>query len=316
MSSKLKVGVVGLGVGESHVQAFQELSEQFEVIALCDIDEVKGKAAADKYGIGHFFKDMTDMCRMGELDVVDICTPSFLHTMQTKQALEAGKHVICEKPISGSLKEVDELIVAEAKSGKRIMPIFQYRYGQGIQKLKLLKEQGVVGQTYLTTVETAWRRGADYYAVPWRGKWKTELGGSLVTHAIHAHDLLYYILGPAKRVFARAKTMVNPIEAEDCVSASLEMSDGSLASLSVTTGSAAQISRHRFCFSNLSAESSLQPYNNGAEPWIFTPDTPELGKNIEASFIPFSTFTGRSSRAILSLLSGSSERPTFTCDDG
>jgi predicted dehydrogenase len=209
----------------------------------------------------------------------------------------AGKHAVCEKPVAGSLKEADELIQAEAQSGKRVMPIFQYRFGHGVQKLRFLIEEGVAGRAFLTTVETAWRRRAGYYAAPWRGKWETELGGPLVTLAIHAHDVLCYVLGPARRVFARTATLVNPIETEDCISASLEMADGSLASLSVTTGSAAEISRHRFCFSNLTAESNIQPYSNTADPWTFTGDSPELTEQIEgtlARFIPLPTgFVGQ-----------------------
>lgn len=287
MSSKLKVGVVGCGVGQTHMQAYLSMPEQFELIAVCDIDEVKGRSVAGKFNIEHFYKDLNDLCHVKELDVIDICTPSHLHFSQTKQVLTANKHVICEKPISGSLKDVDELIDIESKSGKKIMPIFQYRFGHGIQKLKLLKEEGITGQAYLTTIETSWRRRPEYYATPWRGKWQTELGGPLVTLAIHALDMLYYILGRSKEVFARAKTLVNPIETEDCISASLEMNDGSLASFSVTTGSSSEISRHRFCFSNLSAESNTQPYSNGTEPWIFTPDSPAKGKQIDTILSKF-----------------------------
>jgi predicted dehydrogenase len=224
---------------------------------------------------------------MDDLDVIDICTPSYLHYPHALQVLAAGKHVICEKPVAGSLKEVDALIAAEAESGRRLMPIFQYRFGHGIQKLKQLIETGVAGRAYLTTVETAWRRRAPYYAVPWRGKWHTELGGALVTLAIHGHDLLSYVLGPVKSVFARLKTLVNPIETEDCASASLEMADGSLASLSVTTGSMVQISRHRFCFSNLTAESNLAPYHNSHDPWTFTGDSPEIEAQIESALARF-----------------------------
>jgi predicted dehydrogenase len=167
------------------------------------------------------------------------------------------------------------------------MPIFQYRFGLGAQKLKLLIERGIAGRAYLTTVETAWRRKPEYYAVPWRGKWKTELGGPIVTLAIHAHDLVYYLLGPIKNVFARTATLVNPIETEDCVSASLEMSDASLCSLSITTGSAREISRHRFCFHDLTAESNTQPYANTAEPWTFVGDTPEIQETIDSALNQF-----------------------------
>ena len=137
---------------------------------------------------------------MDDVDVIDICTPSYLHYEQTLQALAAGKHVICEKPVAGSLKEVDELIAAEARSGKRMMPIFQYRFRSGLQKLKLLVDAGVAGRAYLTTVETAWRRRPEYYAVPWRGKWKTELGGPHgdAGHSRPRRAVLYPGAGPER----------------------------------------------------------------------------------------------------------------------
>lgn len=283
MGERLKVAVVGGGIGRSHIYSYQGLPDQFEVVAVCDIDETRARELAETCNVPHVFTDLAELCCADELDVIDICTPSYLHYSHTLQVLEAGKHVVCEKPAAGSLKEVDDLMQAEAESSKRVMPIFQYRFGHGLQKLKYLMEQGLAGRAYLTTVETAWRRRANYYAVPWRGKWGTELGGPLVTLAIHAHDALYYVLGPARSVYARTTTLVNRIETEDCISASLEMADGSLASLSVTTGSVAEISRHRFCFSGLTAESNTEPYRNTSDPWTFTGDSPELGEQINAT---------------------------------
>ncbi|MCI0397022.1 MAG: Gfo/Idh/MocA family oxidoreductase [Chloroflexi bacterium] len=293
MTEKLRIGVIGGGIGESHIQAFQSLPEQFEVLAICDIDEAKARTLAETYHIPHIVTDLTDLCQMDDLDVIDICTPPYLHYPQARQALAAGKYIILEKPHAGSLQEIDTLIALEAESGKRIMPIFQYRFGHGVQKLKLLIEAGIAGRTYLTTVETAWRRRPEYYAVPWRGQWETELGGALVSLAIHAHDLLSYVLGPVKSVFARAKTVVNPIQVEDCVSASLEMADGSLASLSVTTGSAVEISRHRFCFSDLTAESNTEPYHNTHDPWTFSGDSSEIQAKIEETLTHFNPLPER-----------------------
>jgi predicted dehydrogenase len=286
MSNALKVGLVGSGIGRQHLAAFASLPDQFQVVAVCDIDQSRAGTLAAEYDVARVVTDMTDLCRMDDVDVIDICTPSFLHYQQTLQALGAGKHVICEKPVASSLKEGDEIIAAEKQSGKHVMPIFQYRFRSGLQKLKRLATDRVAGRAYLTTVETAWRRRADYYAT-WHGKWKMELGGAMVTLAIHAHDALYYILGPAKSVFARTATLVNPIETEDCISASLEMADGSLCSLSVTTGSTHQISRHRFCFSNLTAESNTQPYANTADPWTFTGDSPEIDQQIQDTLAHF-----------------------------
>jgi predicted dehydrogenase len=286
MDEKLRVGIAGSGVGQAHIRAFQNLPDQFEVVVLCGTQEAKTRDIAAKYNIPRFSTNIGELYRMDDLDVIDLCTPSHQHVEQVQQALAAGKHIICEKPVAGSLREVDELIRAEAASDRRVMPIFQYRFGRGLQKLKLLVEEGVAGQAYLSTVETAWRRRADYYAT-WHGRWETELGGALVTLAVHAHDVLTYVIGPARRVLAHTATLVNPIETEDCISASLEMADGSLASLSVTTGSAAQTTRHRFCFSNLTAESNTEPYENTADPWTFTGDSPEMEKRIEETLSRF-----------------------------
>ena len=288
MPEKLEVAVAGLGIGKRHIHAYQNLADQFEVVAICDIDKAKAQEVATEYKIPHVITDLTELCRMDEVDVIDICTPSYLHAPQVLQVLEAGKYAVCEKPLADSLATADKLAEAETRTGRRVMPIFNYRFGHGVQKLRHLMAEGLTGRAYLSTVETAWRRRAAYYATSWRGKWKTGLGGVLVTHAIHAHDLLFYIVGPAKSVFARTATLVNPVEVEDCASISLEMADGSLASLSVTLGSSVEISRHRYCFGNLVAESNTEPYSsNTSDPWQFNGDTPELTARIEESLARF-----------------------------
>jgi predicted dehydrogenase len=287
MPERLRVAVVGGGIGKLHIDAYKSLPERYDLLALCDIDRAKAQQIASDQAIARVTTDIAELCRMDDLDLIDICTPPHLHFEQVQQVLAAGKHAICEKPLVGSLKAVDELIAAEAQSGRRVMPIFQYRFGHGLQKLKFLIEAGLAGPAYLSTVETAWRRRAEYYALPWRGKWATELGGVLLGHAIHAHDMLCYVAGPIKRVFARASTRVNSIEVEDCASVALEMADGSLASLAATLGSPAEITRHRFCFSGFVAESNTRPYSNSGDPWVFTADTPEIEAQIAAALAQF-----------------------------
>jgi predicted dehydrogenase len=278
---KFKVGIAGVGIGKAHILAYQQLPEMFEVTAVTAATPFEAQTAADTYNIPHADVDFDAQCARDDIDIINICTPNHLHVPQTLQALAAGKHVVLEKPVAGSLADVDRLIEAEAASSKRLMPIFQYRFGQGLQKLKALQAAGLTGSAYLTTVETMWRRRAEYYACPWRGKWETEMGGALITLAIHAHDILFYVVGPVKSVMVRLKTAVNPIETEDTVAAALEMADGSLATLAVTTGSSKEISRHRFCFRNLVAESSLGAYNNSTDPWQFHGDTPNVQAQID-----------------------------------
>ena len=282
MGEPYRVAVVGVGIGRLHLEAYHSLPQHFTIAAVCDRDVDRARSVAEAFGVDRLITDFDALCKQDDIDVIDICTPSSLHTPQSLQALAAGKHVVCEKPIGGSLKDIDALIAAEAASGRRLMPIFQYRFGHGAQKLKRLIERGVTGPSYAVTIETHWRRGPDYYAVPWRGRKATELGGVALTHAIHAHDLLVYLTGPLRSVSARIATRVNAIETEDCVAAAVELGDGGLGTLSVTVGSMHEISRHRFCFSNLTAESQTSPYTNTADPWTITAANPDVDAIVAA----------------------------------
>ncbi len=317
MSGALRVGVVGCGIGRQHLDAYRSLPELFEVAAICDLDEAKAREVATAYGVDRVLTDVGALCRLPGVDVVDLCTPPHLHAAQTIQCLAAGKHVICEKPLCGSLRDADRVIRAEKRSGRRVMPIFQYRFGHGIQKLRRLVERGIAGRAYLATAETAWRRRPAYYAVPWRSRWATELGGPIVNLAIHGHDLVTYVLGPVRTVSARLTTLVNPIETEDCAAIWLEMADGSLATLSVTTGSAHEMSRQRFCFANLSAESNTAPYRSSHDPWTFTGDTPEVDARIAEALGGFEPgpegYAGQFARYHRALASGS-ELPVTLAD--
>ena len=276
MADILRVGVVGCGIGGQHVEAYRSLPDLFDVVAICDVDEARAREVAAAHGIPRVLTDLDALCALDDVEVVDICTPPYLHVAQTLQVLEAGKHVICEKPLAGSLADVDRVALAETRSGRRVMPIFQYRFGHGLQKLKRLVEQGITGRAYLTTVETAWRRRPAYYAVPWRARWATELGGPVVNLAIHAHDLVYYLLGPARRVSAHLTTLVNP-DRDRGLRRGLAR-DGGRVPLHAGGDDRVgpQISRHRFCFANLSAESNTEPYANSSDPWTFTGDSPEV----------------------------------------
>ncbi|MBW7884865.1 MAG: Gfo/Idh/MocA family oxidoreductase [Caldilineaceae bacterium] len=319
MRERLKVAVVGSGIGREHVAAWLQLPDHFQLAAFCDVDLARGEAVAASAGIKRFVTSFDALCAMDDIDVIDICTPPFLHVEQSLQALAAGKHVVSEKPVAASLADIDRLVAAEARSGRRLMPIFNYRFGASIQRLRHLIQLGVTGPRYLSTVETAWKRGMDYYrAVPWRGTWEGELGGCLVSHAIHAHDALYYLVGKPRRVYARLATRVNPIEVEDTAAIALEMADGSLATLAVTLGSVQEITRHRYCFANLTAESNTLPYAaNGSEPWQFIPASPAAADALQDALARFEPgpegFVGQFARFYRALQDGA-ELPVTLAD--
>ena len=264
------VAVVGLGIGAMHVWSWRRMRDRFTVAAVSDLDGAKAQETARRTGAAALTFD--EIVARDDIDIVDLCTPPSLHREQIERALAAGKHVVCEKPLVASLADVDALAAAEAASAGRIMPIFQYRWGNGLQKVKALVDGGVGGTLYTSSVEVAWRRRADYYAVPWRGRWASELGGVLLSQAIHALDMLTYVAGPPAKVFCRTATRVNDIEVEDCAAISMEMANGSLATVSATLGSADEISRHRFHFGGFSAESGTSAYEASADPWRITAD--------------------------------------------
>ena len=257
MSNSLKIAVVGSGIGVEHLKGYQELPELFDVKVLCDVSLERALPVAEKYGIPKVAESFDEVCRRADIDVIDICTPPSFHQGHIQAALKAGKHVICEKPLVGSLAAVDAVSRLASECGRQVMPIFQYRFGHGLQKLKHLVDQQLVGEAFVFNVDVAWWRDSEYYRNPWRGKRATELGGALLSQAIHAVDMVLYILGPAKSVFGWTRTRVNQIEVEDCVVITMEMADGSLGTISVTVGSLAEISRHRFTFRNVTDRKSV-----------------------------------------------------------
>src|SRR5208282_77637 len=256
------VAVVGCGIGRSHLaDGYSRHPDKFRVVAVCDIDEERRTRLGEEFAISRRTGSFDELLRMTDLDIIDLCTPPTLHCAQTLAALQAGKEVVCEKPLASSLAEIDRMIGAERQATTRIMPVFQYRFGNGVQKAKRIIDAGIAGRPYLATAETAWKRTPLYYQKPWRGRLDGAGGGVLLSQAIHTHDLLTYLLGSVASVFARTTTRVNPVEVEDCAVASLVMECGALASVSATLGSHKEISRLRLCFEHVTFESALSPYS-------------------------------------------------------
>src|SRR5262245_56883724 len=142
----LRVAVVGCGIGRNHIaQGYRRHSDKFRIEALCDIDTIRLSAAADEFSIRRRTTSYDEVLRMDDIDIADICTPATFHLEQILAALSAGKEVVCEKPLVVSLAEIDQVIAAENAAVGRVMPIFQYRFGNGVQKAKWLIDAGIAG---------------------------------------------------------------------------------------------------------------------------------------------------------------------------
>ncbi len=272
MAARHRIAILGAGIGAEHVAGYLALPDRYDVRVICDADVERGQALASKLPGAIAVAAIDDVIGRTDIDVVDICLPPFLHGPIAAQALAAGKHVVCEKPLCASLAEYDRLATQAAAVQRRLLPVYQYRYGPGLQKLSRLIAADVTGKPMVAALETHWNRNAAYYDNPWRGRFDTELGGVVVSHAIHMHDLLTTFLGPVRRVFARTAVRGCDVETEDCAAISLELTSGTLVTHSITLGAADELSRMRLCFANLTAENDGHtPYNPGAEPWRFVP---------------------------------------------
>ena len=281
--NKYEVAIIGTNIGAKHFENFKKVSDRFNIHTLCGLT----KEAIDKILVSNYGTKISlnfdDVLKVKEIDIIDVCLPPHLHFSACKKSMEAGKHVICEKPLVSSLKEVDELEKISKETGKIIFPVFQYRYGMGFSKIKALIKSGLPGKPLVASLETHWNRGQEYYSKAWRGTWAGEQGGAILSHSIHIHDLISMILGPISNVYAKLTTRVNDIEVEDCAALSIEMENGSLVTSSITLGAANDTSRLRFCFEGLTVESAAspdKPYNPAEDEWKFLPRAPVTKKQI------------------------------------
>ncbi len=217
----LKWGILGVaGVGSSHAKALQDF-EGVNLYAACDIVPEALDNFCEQFKIPHKFTDYKDFLG-SDVEVVSICTPHFLHSEQAIAALEAGKHVLCEKPLAISVSEADAMIAAAKRAKGKAGVVFQYRLNPPIQAIKNLLPE--LGELVRGLYQCHHFRTMTYYQQgKWRGTWWGEGGGVLINQAIHDLDVFAFLLDLPKRVTARIGNWGHDgIEVEDMATAVLE----------------------------------------------------------------------------------------------
>lgn len=275
-----KVAIIGAGIGAKHLTAYLALADRFDVACICDLNKERAQEIASPHGVS-VETDLDRVLADPQIEIIDICLPPHLHLGTCIAALEAGKTVLCEKPLVTSLSDADQLAATMNDTGGRVFPVFQYRFGLGMTQLQALIEAGLAGTCFAGSLETHWNRDAEYYAIDWRGTWAGEQGGALLGHAIHSHDLIAAILGPVARVYAETATRVNAIETEDCAALTLCMETGAVITSSVTLGAADDTSRLRLMFEGFTVESDHAPYEPATAAWRFTAREPVTQEQID-----------------------------------
>lgn len=271
--TRRRVAVVGTGaiVSGSHLPALRAHSDRVELVAAVDVDQERLDAFRELAGeqvAGYTSMDaMLDAVRP---DLVLIGTPPSLHRDQTVAALKAGAWVLCEKPLTLSLAEYDEIAAAEEASGAYAAVVFQHRYGSGAVHARELIASGELGVPLVAHCQTTWHRDAAYYAVPWRGKWASEGGGPTMGHGIHQYDLLLHLLGEWEEIRAMAARLVHDTESEDVSTALVRFRSGALATVVNSVLSPDEVSRIRIDCADATVELT-HLYGHSNDSWAYTP---------------------------------------------
>lgn len=201
------------------------------------------KDAAGKYGC-RWFDSVEQMIRSGEVDVVVVATPHWHHEAIAVEALRAGLHVVCEKPLTVTSAQADEVLKA-AKEGKGLITcVFQSRFEPVFLKAKALLTSGELGSIVRCEMEESfWRSDAYYSSNSWRGTWKGEGGGVLINQGPHVLDRYAWLCGMPETVTGFCDTALHQIEVEDSASGIFRHAGGQHGHVHINTNECPQTSR-------------------------------------------------------------------------
>ena len=231
----INVAIVGTGgISHAHIDAYLQFPDRCRIAALVDIIPGKAQRVKEQYGLdAEVYTDHHDILNK-EIDLVDVCTPPFVHAEISINALHSGKNVLCEKPMASSLEECDAMIKARDESGKKLSIIAQNRFRVPIRNLKALLDSGIAGPVRHAEINSFWFRGHCYYDLWWRGTWEKEGGGCTLNHAVHHIDMLGWMMGTPERVTSiLANTAHDNAEVED-LSVSVMEYPGALATVTAS----------------------------------------------------------------------------------
>ena len=214
----IRIAIVGTGnIAHAHMEAYRTLADRCEVVALVDIIPGKAERFMEEFHLQcDTYENHEDILGRKDIDLVDVCTPPYVHASISINCLRSGKNVVCEKPMAASLEECDAMIKARDESGKLLSIIAQNRFRKGIRDLKALLDSNLAGPVRHAQIDSFWWRGHCYYDLWWRGPWEKEGGGCTLNHAVHHIDMLCWMMGlPDKVTSVLANTAHDNAEVED-----------------------------------------------------------------------------------------------------
>lgn len=226
MQEIVRFGLIGCGrISPRHIQSLAQIPSG-SLVAVADVIASRAQRAAGETG-AEPYTDYRRLLDRRDIDVVTICTPSGLHALMAIEALQAGKHVLVEKPMALTLADADAMIAAAGQAGRKLGVVLQNRYNPPMQDLRRAVDEGRLGRLLLGNATVRWFRPQEYYEDGWHGTWAMD-GGALMNQSIHHIDALQWMMGNPVSVFAYTATLAHRMEAEDTGVAAIRFEGGAL----------------------------------------------------------------------------------------
>ena len=230
----MRVGVIGTGaISWKHAQAYNNIG--YEVTVCTDINEASGRKFADSTG-AEFVQTYEEVCRHPKVDYVDVCTFPDFRLEPIEICAQTRKHVQVQKPIATNLDTARRMIET-ARQGRIVLGVVsQHRFDDSCQFLKKAIADGRLGRILQADAYVKWHRSAEYYGRPIKGSWATEGGGALINQAVHQVDVLLWLIGAVKELFAYWQLgAMHKIESEDVIAALLRYESGATGVIQAST---------------------------------------------------------------------------------
>ncbi|MBU2020466.1 MAG: Gfo/Idh/MocA family oxidoreductase [Bacteroidetes bacterium] len=238
---KVKFAVIGAGhIGKRHAEMISREAES-ELVAFVDSRSMEECGAQD-FGVP-FFSTVEELLASGlDIDVVNICTPNGLHAKQSLLALEAKKHVVCEKPMGLSKENCERVIFKSLQMSKHVFCVMQNRYSPPSEWIKSVIDEGVLGKIFMVQLNCYWNRDDRYYK---KGGWKGTAdldGGTLYTQFSHFIDIMYWLFGDIDNIQGKFADFShkNSTDFEDSGFVNFDFINGGMGSINYSTAVANQ----------------------------------------------------------------------------
>jgi len=230
----MRVGMIGTGaISHKHAQAYRNIG--FQLTVCTDVNHEAGRRFAEQYG-AQFVESYEEVCRHPEVDYVDVCTFPDFRLQPLEICAQTQKHIQVQKPIATTLDTARAMVDTARRAGIQLGVVSQHRFDDSCRFLQRALAAGRLGKLLECDFYVKWYRSPEYYSRPIKGSWAIEGGGALINQAIHQVDVLRWLAGPVREVYAVWQIgALHKIESEDVVNAMISYASGATGVMQAST---------------------------------------------------------------------------------